>query len=380
MINSPVSAPIQDLIRGHAELERTERGIRPHRLPAWVRNQFPDPHLLLMESQPSGVRLAFETAAERIELVTHPTRLGYRGADRPRGSIDLVVDSAVLATDELTAGDLIETDLQTGESTFIPGTAHTSSFDLPSGDKSVEIWLPHNESLELVELRADRRLTPGATDKPVWLHHGSSISHGSNAATPTAIWPAVAARRGGVQLHNLGLGGNAQVDQFTARVIRDTPADLISLKFGINVVNLDGMRLRTFTPAVHGFLDTVRDGHPDVPIVLISSLFCGIHEDTPGPGSVDPATIGTDQVTFMATGEQDPVGRLTLKIIREALESIVAHRDDPALHYLDGLQLYGANDAVDHPLPDALHPDTTTHRLIGERFADYAFADGGPFA
>ena len=34
------------LIRGAAEVEVTERGLRPHRLPAWVRHQFPDGQLL----------------------------------------------------------------------------------------------------------------------------------------------------------------------------------------------------------------------------------------------------------------------------------------------------------------------------------------------
>ena len=47
---------------------------------------------------------------------------------------------------------------------------------------------------------------------------------------------------------------------------------------------------------------------------------------------------------------------------------------------LDGTTLYGERDTADHPLPDALHPDTTTHRLIGERFAAYAFTPSGPFA
>jgi hypothetical protein len=42
--------------------------------------------------------------------------------------------------------------------------------------------------------------------------------------------------------------------------------------------------------------------------------------------------------------------------------------------------LYSEKDAAEHPLPDALHPDTITHRQIGERFADYAFTPGGPFA
>jgi phospholipase/lecithinase/hemolysin len=33
------------------------------------------------------------------------------------------------------------------------------------------------------------------------------------------------------------------------------------------------------------------------------------------------------------------------------------------------LTLYGPADEATHPLPDQLHPDTATHRLIGERFA-----------
>ena len=136
---------------------------------------------------------------------------------------------------------------------------------LPEGDKLVEIASPHNESIELIELRTDDSVSPVESTRPVWIHHGSSISHGSNASTPTQIWPAVSARLGGVELRNLGFGGGALVDPFLARVIRDAPADLISVKLGIDVVNLDSMRLRAFVPAVHGFLDTIRDGHPHHP-------------------------------------------------------------------------------------------------------------------
>jgi hypothetical protein len=155
------------------------------------------------------------------------------------------------------------------------------------------------------------------------------------------------------------------------------------VKLGINVVNLDAMRLRAFVPAVNGFLDTVRDGHPDTPLVLISPIFCGIHEDTPGPGAVDLTTLGTGQVRFTATGRTGDTeyGRLTLRVIRDALAALAERRAaDPHLHYLDGTTLYGEKDAADHPLPDALHPDTVTHHLIGERFAAHAFAPGNPFA
>lgn len=380
MTATPITA---ELVHGAAELETTARGVRPHRLPGWVREQFPDPQLMMVEGQPSGVRIVLRTAARTITLICHPSRVGYRGADRPRGSIDLVIGGEILASDRLGGGDLVEVDLQTGETAFHPGDAHTATFDgLPGGEKIVELWLPHNETVDLIELRADEPVQPVTTGRRLWVHHGSSISHGSNAATPARVWPAVAARRAGVDLRNLGLGGSAMVDQFTARVIRDSPADLISVKLGINVVNLDGMRLRTFVPAVHGFLDTIRDAHPRTPIMLISPIFCGIHEDTPGPGAVDPASLGTENVRFIATGRPGDreLGRLSLTVIREALASLTERRaDDPHLRYLDGTRLYGEKDAAEHPLPDALHPDTATHELIGERFAEYAFGPDGFF-
>jgi len=373
-----------ELVRGVAELELTERGFRSHRLPAWVRQQFPDGQLLAVESQPSGVRIVFRTTADAVQLELHPTRLTYRGTNRPRGFVDVFVDGVLVLRDPLDGGDTIEVDLSDGSMTSQAGSAHvTSVAGLGTTDKRVEIWLPHNETVELVALRADGPIESESASSRLWVHHGSSISHGSNAAAPSEIWPAVASRSAGIELRNLGLGGSALVDPFLARVIRDSPADVISVKLGINVVNLDAMRLRAFVPAVHGFLDTIRDGHPDVPLVVISPIFCGIHEHTPGPGAIDTSTFGTDQVRFLATGNPADVasGRLTLAVIRRELRSLVERRaDDSALHYLDGTDLYGASDAERLPLPDGLHPGPEAHRLIGERFATYAFGADGPFA
>lgn len=355
-----------------AELETTERGVRPHRLPGWLRKQFPDPQLLAMEAQPSGVRLAFHSRATRIELVSHALRVSYAGADRPRGRIDLTVDGTLRRSDVLTAGDDVHIDLLAGTSESRSGSTHLTVFaDLGTGDKEIEIWLPHNEALEVISLATDAPITPVQKSAPVWVHHGSSISQGSNAVSPTGTWPVVAARSVGLELQNLGFGGSALLDPSIARVIRDAPADVISVKMGINIVNLDAMRLRTLIPALHGFLDTIRDGHPRTPILLVSPIFCGIHENTPGPGSIDPATIGTDQVRFTATGDDADtrLGRLTLQVIRGAMEAVVTGRRDPQLHYIDGLDLYRPADAETHPLPDALHPDTETHALMGERFA-----------
>ncbi|WP_175865828.1 SGNH/GDSL hydrolase family protein [Burkholderia cepacia] len=369
-----------DLLRGALELEQTGRGVMPHRLPARARAQCTDSQLLMAESQPSGVRLVFRTQATDIEIDVLPTRYVYAGIPpRPAGVYDLLVDGRLVRQSCAAGGDTVTIDKATGTASKQSGLFDTLRFaGLPSHDKRVEIWLPHNETTELVALRSNARVEPVADDnRKVWLHHGSSISHGSNGDSPTSIWPALAASLGDVELINLGFGGGALLDPFTARTMRDAAADLISLKIGINLVNTDLMRLRAFTPAVHGFLDTVREGHPTAPLLVISPLYCPIHEHTPGPGAFDMDALAAGKVSFRATGDpaECKTGKLTLTVIREELRRIVEQRaaSDPHLHYLDGLELYGQQDFNDLPLPDQLHPDGSAHRRIGERFASLAF-------
>ncbi len=364
------------LLRGALELEPTSRGVRPHRVPAWARRQVGDPQLDLAEAQPSGVRLVFRTRATTIELDTVPTKRVYPGAPpRPDGVYDLLVDGRPAGSGSVPGGDTLTIDLATGRSEHRAGPVGTERFaGLSAAVKDVEIWLPHDETTELVALRTDAPLEPAPpSGRPVWLHHGSSISHGSNAARPTGTWPALAAARAGVDLVNLGLGGSALLDPCLARVLRDSPADLISLKIGLNLVNTDLMRRRAFTAAVHGFLDTVREGHPTTPLLVVSPLLCPIHEEVPGPSAPDPAALAAGRLAFVATGDPQSVsaGRLTLRVVREELARIVAQRADADRHlsYLDGRELYGEADHARLPLPDALHPDAATHQLIGERFA-----------
>lgn len=384
--DTPFTTPLTaSLVRGAAALEPTAGGLTPHRLPAWVRAQYPDGQLLMVEAQPAGVRLVFTTRATVIALDTRPTKIAYAGLPpRSDGVYDLLVDGRLSAQASVVGGDTLTMDLQTGQLSQEAGPAGTALFrGLPDHNKTVELWLPWNERTELVALRTDAPVEPlPAGTRPVWLHHGSSISHGSNAASPSETWPAVAARAAGVELVNLGFGGSALLDPFLSRVMRDADADRISLKIGINLVNLDLMRRRAFVPAVHGFLDTIRDGHPDKPLLVVSPLYCPIHEDTPGPAAIDPTSLGSEQPLFMATGDpsQTEGGALTLRIIRDELAKVVAQRatSDPHLSYLDGTALYGPEDGRELPLPDNLHPGPEAHRRIGRRFAQLALGAPTP--
>jgi len=371
-----IGGPVRVL--GAAELESTPDGVVVHRLPASARAQLPDDFAHMCEEQPSGVRLVFRTAARRIELDVRAFRTAIVGGPVPSGGLyDVVVGGAVVVQAAAPQYTVLWLDPLAGRTTTTAGPVPLSTVTfapLAAGEKDVEIWLPFGEITRLVGLRTDAPVTaPTSGDTgPRWLHHGSSISHGAAADSPTGIWPVVAARQAGWDLVNLGFSGNAVLDPFTARAIRDQPADLITLKLGINIVNHDCFRLRSFGPAVHGFLDTIREGHPTTPILVISPIVCPIVEDCPGPTSIDPASPpGAEVFRTMGRPEELAEGKLSLSIIRRVLADIVAQRaaGDPHLSYLDGLELFGMGDLEVMPLPDRLHPGPAGHRLIGARVA-----------
>ncbi|MGJ9404922.1 lipase [Nesterenkonia aurantiaca] len=373
------------LLLGALEHEFTDRGLLPWRLPAAARRQSTDPGVERVAAEPSGVHLDFRTEASRLALITHPTR-ELTGDETPHGAVyDVLVDGelyAQLSSPVQGVGTTRRSDPITGEvSSTRGGDARIELPRLPPGAHDVQIWLPHDERTELVGLESDAAVIPaGAEGRTRWLHHGSSISHGFAVSHPTGTWPVVAARAAGVQLTNLGLAGQAMLDPFTARTIRSAQADVISLKLGINITNGDTMRLRTFIPAVHGFLDTIREGpHAETPLLLVSPLHCAIQETRPGPLQMELLESGP-RFSSMGDSREVASGKLTLQVIRRTMREIVQARrtEDPQLHFLDGLELFGEPDEAELPMPDQLHPDTAAQQRIATRFANVALAPGGP--
>lgn len=352
--------------RGAVEVARTAAGVHPLRLPRWSEAQHPDRSVTRQGHAGSGVRLVFRTAATVVELDLLTTLVRYEpplAEEVQTHLVDLCVDGLPHASRPAPAGHVETVGDGRVAGVLTPGSVGTVRFDgLPAGDKDLELWLPQALRSEVVALRADAPVeAPARTGRPRWLHHGSSISQANGAASPTGTWPAVAARLAGVEVVNLGLSGNCHLDPFVARTMRDVPdVDLISVKIGINIVRRGSLRQRTFGPAVHGFLDLVRDGHPDVPLLVVSPIACPEMED---------ATIGP---------EEDFFGVLTLASVRDTLRAAVEARGDANLHYLDGLELLGPGEGA--LLRDGLHPSPEGYRLIGERFAALAFADGRPLA
>lgn len=360
-------SPVVDVV-GALELEPAPGGaVRIRRLPAWTRPQISDAVADFVVSMTSGVRLEFRTAATAIEvdlLAIAPTASGAP----PLACVELACGDRAPQRRIVPAGDLALIDAERG--IWRPGRVVTVTFGgLPAESKEVELWLPHGTATELHALRADAPIEPPSADpRPRWVHHGSSISQGGEADSPLGIWPAVAARRAGVRVHSLGFSGQAVADPYVARTMRDLPADVLSLEIGINIVNGDVMRRRAFGPALHGFLDTLREGHAETPIVLITPIPCPAVETLPGPTSTEGGR------TFsIGDPRQLERGALSLSGIRDELHRIVRVRDDPFLRLVDGHRLLRPDEVAD--LEDGLHPNARALRRMGIRFADLVFGE-----
>jgi hypothetical protein len=369
-------------VRGAFELDRTPEGLLPRRLPAWTKPQVPDIFMNTMVTMTAGVRVVFVTDSPVVQLICHPRTIHTVSEPLREPVVQMLLDGELQPDVVASGGSFVHIDRTLGPAgiTFEEGGPVSLRWEgLGTHRKTVEIWLPTHASVELqsLSIAADAVVEAAPVSRRRWTHYGSSISHCMDVDRPFDAWPAQVARRQGLELTNFGLAGQCQLDPFMGRVIRDTPADVISLKLGINLVNANSMTERTFGPAVHGLLDHVRDGHRHTPLLVASPIFCPLVEDHVGP--TVPRRSGGFRVVD-APPEARPFG-LTLQRIREMLAAIVAVRraaGDEHLHHTDGLQLFGADD--EHLLHDRLHPSPEGYALLGRRFEAIAFGAGGPLA
>lgn len=371
-MNQGTADLIRASLRGTVDVEVGESGVTPMRLPLSARTQTDSDWMRFAAEQASGVRCEFRTAATWIELTAETTGLYLPWVpDGARWSVfSATADGRAVEDVRVTGGSELHL-AEPGGPRFVRGEPAVVRFGLGGTgrqERRVVVWLPQTDRVEVRDVRADAALEPAeALEQLRWWHHGSSISHCIEAATPRGVWPVAAADQLDLDVTNLGFAANAHLDPFVARAMRDSRADLLSLKIGINIVGGDTMKRRTFVPAVHGFLDTLREGAASTPILVMSPIFCPMHEDTPGPTVTDPVTGERRGTTDALPDPFEPP--LTLRSVREILRDVVAARsaDDPALFYLDGLDLFGPDD-IDE-LPDGLHPSAAGYLRMAGRFA-----------
>lgn len=378
---------------GAVDLERHPGGgVQPWRLTVRDRELFrataTEPGVIGMASMPSGVRLCLRIDTRTVRLRARPllSSMHY--------DYDVVVDGRLAATKVVPPQKPINpkniVEYRAMQAKLEPATgSHEVEFSgLPgSGMRSVEIWLSNvgPQAIEALEVDDGARVEPLADDRPVWVTHGSSITHsmgldslgmpgfprGSGSAhSPSRTWPATAARLANVNLISLGYGGQCVLDPMVARMIAGLPrVDALSLKLGINVHNVASHGARSFAQAALGFLLTIRDAHPTVPIAVIGAIHGDWRERI------------THSALVLAPDREEPDPRFpTLPQMRGELQRVVAllrGRGDARIRYVDGERAFGAADMAAGLAPDRLHPNGDGYELMGRRFASLLFgADG----
>jgi len=306
--------------RGAVSLQRTEQYVMPWRIPYKEQELF-DPGLVERASWPAGVRLAFRSDTTELS-----------------GSIELQPENSPL--DICCNGKVVASIPLDGKDRFRCG-------GLPKGKKLFELWLPQvgQFRLQSLELPAGAVIETFEETGPKWITYGSSITHCGGAASPTQTWPAIVARARGLNLTCLGFGGQCHLDTMIAMLIRDLPADVISMCVGINIQGGSSLGPRAFSTGIIGFVKIIREKHPDIPIVVMSPILSPPRETTP-----------------------NAVG-FTLVMMRDEVQNAVAAlRDlgDRNLHYVNGLDVFGPEWLP--LLPDELHPDAEGYRQMGRNF------------
>ena len=178
-----------------------------------------------------------------------------------------------------------------------------------------------------LKINSDAEISKVTDDRLKWTTYGSSITHCVRAHSPALTWPAVVARKHALNLTALGYGGQCHVDPMIAIMIRDIPADLITLKLGINVQGAGSLNPRTFKSAVIGMIKIIREKQPKTPIGIISPIISPPRENLKNNGLSlcdmrselqDAVGAAVQRVIFEGTSNED-----SLSMLKDDVENIL---------------------------------------------------------
>lgn len=218
-----------------------------------------------------------------------------------------------------------------------PGT-RTVHIELPRPDGDFTLHLPQILCPALSGLRpvGGGTLRPRRR-QPRWLVYGDSIVEGWSTSRPHLAWPARAGRALDVETVNLGYAGASRGELASAEQLASLDADLITLAFGTNCWSRVPHSTRLLYETARAFLDLVRRGHPDVPLLVVSPVVRPDAETVPN-------VLGA-----------------TLRDLRTAMERAAL---DAGADLLPGGGLLDAGHLV-----DGVHPGDTGHAILAEAVA-----------
>lgn len=330
MTTQTQSLPLTDgpvTFAGAISLDVSDQGVQPWRL---VHDDFLLYEEVLRDGAASlgtGVRLNLLSDTSQLSIEFEPGQ----GAVNPPYRFDLLIDGKF--------HERLSVETPADKATFS---------NLPEGEHRLEVYLPHQCAIRIrsVTIDADASAKAWTDPRPRWLVYGSSITQCKSSDGPSQTWPALVANRFGLNLTCVGYAGNCHMEPVVTRMLRDQPADYISLCLGINMFGGSTYSARTFRAGVLGTLITLRDRHRDTPMVVVTPISNPPREDKPN------------------------LVNMTLPLVRETITQAVTllqDRGDKHLHLINGLDLFGPELA--HHMPDGLHPDADGYRVLADQYA-----------
>ena len=267
---------------------------------------------------PATVRLELSGDAEEIEIGfrTDTDRLGPRG------------DGAGVTFSSWHAGS------KAGEARAELGEGKVR---VPFGDV---VYLPEGMRPTVLSVDGVRGSIEPAPSRPRWVAYGDSVLEGWNASEPALGWAAIASREHGLDAVNLGYAGAARGEIVSAEHVAALDADVISITHGTNCWSRIPHSVGMFREGLRAFLDVVRQGHPETPVVMASPVVRPDAEATPN-------RLGA-----------------TLADLREAMEDFVRERVDAGDA---NLELVPGRDLISEAqLDDGIHPNDDGHRALAD--------------
>jgi lysophospholipase L1-like esterase len=209
---------------------------------------------------------------------------------------------------------------------------------LGSGGGRAIVYLPAGMKPQVRDVAPVGGAIEPAPPQARWLCYGDSIAEGWIASHPALAWPAIVGREHGLDVINMGYAGAARAEIVSAEHIADLPADVISITHGTNCWTRIPHSTGLFREGLIVFLDVVRVGHPETPVVVASPVIRPDAETTPNK-------IGA-----------------TLADFRRVMEEVVAERidaGDKRMRLVPGGDMIGEGD-----LGDGIHPSDEGHRKM----------------
>lgn len=223
--------------------------------------------------------------------------------------------------------------------------------DDAQGWKKVELWMDQGKVIWIDSIEVDDNADIKKTkdNRTKWVHYGSSISQSHQASSPSNIWTGLVAEELNWHLTNLGFSGNCKIEPMVGLLISNLPADIITLKLGINV-SRGGLTTRTFSPNVIGLVQMIREKQPITPIVLISPI-CSPPREEKVERVGEPATI---------------ISLIEMRHILQDIVTVCRDYGDDNIYYIDGLRLFGVDELG--YLPDEVHPNAEGQQILADHF------------